>query len=763
MWMALAWTLALLPVTVEGQERSGSEGAGAPASVESPELARTRVFAVEPAGAGMEVDAHLVEEAWSRATPIALPWEITPGDNTPARFTTDCRVTFDDAHLYLGCVALDPEPASIRAYVTDRDGIVGNHDRISFLVDPFNDARRGWVFEISALGVQADLVYDERTSVFDASWDAIWSSAGRITEDGFVVEAAIPFRSLRFPSNDAPQTWRFWINRMRPRNDLVVMRSNTRLRNESCQLCQAHALHGLEGMDPGRNVELVPTLTATRTDSRRETFPAGPLVDGPVGWEPGFDARWSVTTDLTLNGTVNPDFSQVEADAPQLAANNRFALFFPEKRPFFLEAAELFATPLQAVFTRTIADPVAGVKFTGKSGAHAVGVLVARDRLNSLLIPGDVGSRRLTREQDVTTTILRYRRDAGEAATIGGLVTARADGDGYENGVGGLDVFLRPAPPLTLNVQVLASRTRYSAGVTDETDQRQGRFGGSAYLATAAWDTGDWGVMSGLNLRSAGFRADAGFVPQVGVRSVWGNVARTFWGGEEAFFTRLSLRAGFWQDRSTADHLVNEGIWSQVDFQGPMQSNGWLNPWASRELFGGRTYDLRGLNAGVSFRPWRDLGLGMNGSFGDAIDFRNERPARSVRLNPRLDLRLGRNVELEVGHSLQRLSVAGEEVLTENAGQLRSVYNLSPRAFLRGTLQYRRTSRNPETNPGLGRPLEEGLFLQALFSYKVNPLTVVFVGISDDRAGFTSQEGPRVDLTPRDRSFFLKLGWAWRP
>ena len=748
------------PSWAVGQEPGGNGGpdlavaGGAPAP---------RSFIVVPASVEVRVDGMLDESVWAEAEAIALPFEITPGDNTPSRFTTDCRVTFDESHLYLGCRAHDPDPSTIRAYVTDRDRILGNHDRISFLVDPFDDARRGWVFEISALGVQADLVYDERTSSFDASWDGIWSSAGRITGDGYTVEAAIPFRSLRFPGTSGPQSWRFWINRMRPRDQNMVMRSNTRLRNESCQLCQANLLEGLQGMDPGRNVELVPTLTASRTDE-----PGGPqlppsLIAGEVGWEPGFDARWSVTTDLTLNATVNPDFSQVEADAPQLSANNRFALFFPEKRPFFLEGAELFSTPLRAVFTRSVADPVAGAKFSGKAGSNVVGALVARDRVNHLLIPGDQGSRRVSSEDDVTSTVLRYRRDVGESTTLGAVATSREGASGYTNRLGGVDAFFRPVSELTLNLQLLASRTAYGGALADTHGLPEDVFGGTAYVADATFDTGTWGLFAGMNVRERGFRADAGFVPQVDTRSLWANVARTFWGDDDSFLSRMTVRTGAWRDRTLADRLIAEGVWAQVDFEGPLQSNGWLNPYVNRTYVDGSVHEIRAVNAGINLRPWRDLSVGVSGNVGEAIDFRNNRPGSAVRLDPNVELRLGRNIEIQARHSVQRLTVAGEDVFTENAGHLQGIYNFGPRAFVRATVQYRRTERNPETNPDLERTLDEGLSTQALFSFKMNPLTVLFVGVSDDRAGFESTLGDRTELTPQGRSFFLKLGYAWRP
>jgi hypothetical protein len=754
---ALALTLAALPSFVNGQaQQLASEG------TESAErrFRRDVVFDVRPAAGEMRVDAHLDEPAWQAAERIPLPIEITPGDNIAAAVETDCRVTFDERNIYLGCVAHDPDPASIRAYVTNRDGIFGNHDRISFLLDPFDDRRRAFVFEVSAVGVQGDLIFDERTG-FDESWDAIWASAARITDSGYVIEAAIPFRSLRFPSTGDVQTWRFWINRMRPRSEFVVMRTNTRLRGESCQLCQAHRLRGFTGMDAGLDIELVPTLTARQSASRDATFPAGPLVRGSPDVEVGLDARWSLTSNLALNGTVNPDFSQVEADAVQLEANNAFALRFPEKRPFFLEGADLFGTPLEVVFTRSIADPSGGLKLTGKSGPHAIGALAAIDEVNALLIPGPQGSRSTVVDERVASTVLRYRRDVGANNTLGAIYTGRMSGGAYRNHVAGLDAFLRPARALTWSMQALTSVTRYDPAVAASQAQPEESFAGQAVYSNFQYSGRSWnGGVSG-EIRTEGLRADAGFLPQTDARrfNAWGAYSLR---GRKGAYTLLQANGGVWHGERMNGELLSEGVWLNLYYEGPSQSRAWLNPERRRQTYRGETHELLVLWLGFDLRPLPWLRIVVNGNTGDEIDFRNAGVGRVIRVSPSFDAQLGRHVELGSRHSLQRLEKNGAEVFTARVDELRGVLNLNARAFVRGTVQYRRTTRNAESNPGLERTLDESLFGQALFSYKVNPLTVAFVGLTDDRAGFDSVDG-RASLTPRGRTLFVKLGYAWRP
>jgi hypothetical protein len=200
------------------------------------------------------------------------------------------------------------------------------------------------------------------------------------------------------------------------------MSSHSIDRSNSCILCQENHLVGFENITPGHNLEFDPTFTAGRTDTRPD-FPDGSFQKGDSNLDPGVTARWGMTSNLALNGTLNPDFSQVEADAAQLDVNTRFALFFPEKRPFFLEGTDFFSTPLEAVFTRTVVDPAWGIKLTGKQGGNGIGVFATRDDINNLLLPSNQESAFAHLDQNVTGSVLRYRRDVGSGSILGVLYT----------------------------------------------------------------------------------------------------------------------------------------------------------------------------------------------------------------------------------------------------------------------------------------------------------------------------------------------------
>lgn len=730
----------------------------------------TRIeFHVSLAPSAIVVDGTLDEDAWRVAAPVPLLFEVWPGNNTAAPVETECFVTFDAANLYVGCRAEDPDPDGIRAYVSDRDDI-SQHDRIVFTIDPFNDTRRGFQFGISALGVQSDAVFDAHRrdanggyDPVDIAWDAIWSSAGRITTDGYVVEAAIPFKSLRFPRTNAVQRWGFFAARVWPRSTNVEMRSMSLDRSDTCELCQANLLEGLQGITPGRNVEFIPTLSGGRTDQRTELTGAA-LERGNLESDFGLDSRWGITPNVTVNATINPDFSQVEADAPQFDINNRFALLFPEKRPFFLEGADFFTTPTQAFFTRSIADLELGTKLTGKVGRNGAGLLIARDEINHLVFPGNQSSTSAILDEGVTTAVVRYRRDVGNSSAVGGLYVGREGEDGYFNRTGGVDGLLTLRPSLTARFQYLHSETRYSEEVARTQAQPREVFGGDAASLQLQYSTRDWFGTFRIRSLTEGFRADAGFVPQVDLRSwsLWGH--HWLWSDGASWYNNFKLSAGWWHFTNLEGRLNQKGFWAKVAYQGPLQSQLGVSPSLKTEHLGGAEHQFLRWFFDGQIQPHGNVRFGFTSEIGGILDLANSREARRFHVAPSATLRLGRKVDLRYTQSFQDVNtLEGEDIFTANISELRVVYNFSPQVFVRTIFQIRDTSRNPDV---WAEPVDrstERIFSQLLFSYKANPQTVFFLGYSDDRLGQTDASFVETNLTLIGRRVFLKVGYAWRP
>src|SRR6185436_3766205 len=308
----------------------------------------------------------------------------------------------------------------------------------------------------------------------DDSWDAIWNSAGKIHTDRYEVEMAIPFSQIRFKASGADvQTWGIDMLRIYPRDQRYRFGLHAQNRNRSCYVCQMSKITGFQGISPGKNVEIAPTLTTQRTDLRQGSS----FTNGGFDTEPGVTARWGLTPSLTLNGAINPDFSQVEADSVQLDINNQFALFFNEKRPFFLEGADFFQTPFTIVYTRSVSQPDWGVKLTGKEGKQGGGAFFTQDARTDLVIPGAQFSQftSLGSEKNLAG-VMRYRYDVGKNSNLGAMFTTRSAGD-YSNRLGGFDGNFRITPRDTVTAQVLYSQTEYPDSIVSAFRQKPSQSG----------------------------------------------------------------------------------------------------------------------------------------------------------------------------------------------------------------------------------------------------------------------------------------------
>ena len=578
-------------IAAAGADQGPATGAEAPSR---------EAFTVAPAASPITVDGVLDEPAWATATVVPIPYEWFPGDNTPAPVVTECLVTFDGDKLYVGFRAHDPEPGRVRAHLADRD-IPLNDDLIGIQIDTFNDRRRAYQFQVNPLGVQLDALVSDVDATVDYSWDAIWDSAGRLTADGYEVELAIPFRQLRFPRAGGAQTWGFLATREYPRSEGHQLRSTPHDRNLDCQVCQFQTVTGFQDFDIGHNLEVVPTLTGSRTD-QRATLDA-PLESGGEDVEAGLNLRWSATPNVALNVAVNPDFSQVEADAAQLNVNERFALFFPEKRPFFLEGADLFSTPLDAVFTRSVADPSFGLKLSGKQGKSAFGVFAAEDRINNLIFPSFETSSLGSVDQDVRSAVVRYRRDLGATSTLGVLYAGR-ESDDYHNHVYGLDGTLRPTDSDTVRFQVLGSNTLYPDAVAVANDQPVGGFDGTAWQVNYTHNSRHWFWQAFREELDPEFRADSGFITRVGANNTILNFDRIFWGGADSPYSQIKFGCAYQiletTDGRNLEHSGNvvtvyQGRWKQFRVAFGLRPN--------RESFADVRFDDMRADMRISIRP----------------------------------------------------------------------------------------------------------------------------------------------------------------
>src|SRR5437016_10978007 len=377
-------------------------------------------------------------------------------------------IGYDSKTLYLAFHCYD-EPDRVRATVAKRDEVFGD-DNVRLFLDTFNDQRRAYVLGWNALGIQQDGIMTEGSGT-DFSVDIVMESKGTLTSDGWTVEVAIPFKSLRYEAGK-DKLWgiHIWRNFFRFNDEIDSWMPNSR--DIASLLSQQGHLTGLEGISTERTLEVIPSLTVSETGKRIAALPAGAtgldpgrFVNEHLKFDPGVSVKFGLTPTVTLDFSLNPDFAQVEADQTVVTANQRFPIFFEEKRPFFLEGIDIFRTPIQAVHTRAISDPDIAVKLSGKRGRNTFGILLASDNAPGNFTKEDRQDAKALPaiqrflDKNAYVGILRLKRDVGKQSYIGLLLTSYNFIEKH-NQLGGIDGRFQISKQKQFSFQVLGSTSR---------------------------------------------------------------------------------------------------------------------------------------------------------------------------------------------------------------------------------------------------------------------------------------------------------------
>jgi hypothetical protein len=464
------------------------------------------------------IDGKLDDEIWKQAALLKDFYQIQPGDNIAPSKPTEVLLGYDSKFLYVAFHCYD-EPDKVRATIAKRDDIF-NDDYVGILFDTFNDKRKAYEFDFNPLGIQADGIWTDGQNE-DFNPDIVMESKGMVTTDGWTVEVAIPFKSLRYVAGK-DKLWgaHFWRRIKRFNNELSMWMPINR--DIASWLAQEGHLTGMDGISTERTLELIPSLTLSETAKRRATLsPAqlatgmldpGRLVNEPIKFDPGLTGKYSITPNVTLDFAINPDFAQVESDQLVVTANQRFPIFFAEKRPFFLEGIDIFQTQIAAVHTRTIIDPDFAVKLTGKVGRNTFGLLLASDNG-----PGNFSQEeRLTAnprfvDKNASIGILRLKRDIGKKDSfIGFLGTYRKFVD-QDNALGGFDSRFRLNKQTTFSAQALVTRSRHQFFYPDQGQTLDRTENGFIYATDYNMAGRHFGYEYSTVGRTRYYRADVGF------------------------------------------------------------------------------------------------------------------------------------------------------------------------------------------------------------------------------------------------------------
>lgn len=699
----------------------------------------------------IHVDGVMDEEAWNHALKLELNYEVNPGENIKPPVRTEVFFLYSKNNLYVAFRCYDPDPSAIRARLTDRDKITGD-DIVGITLDTFNSQRRAYTFMCNPFGIQNDLLETNTTS--DESWDAIWESVGKVNDEGYIVEIAIPFRVLNFQRSKEEQIWGFDAIRSYPRNLSHFIGLVPRERGDNCYLCQIAKVKGFKGAVPSKNIEIAPSLSGVYSQ-RRDDFPDGKFQKETGKVDPGVTVSWGFTPNMNLSATINPDFSQVEADAAQLDINTQYALRYPEKRPFFLENINMFSTQLPIVYSRTLADPDWGIKLTGKEGPHSVGFFSVQDHITNFIFPASRWTLRDFSSMNTIGSVMRYRYDVGQASTVGLLITDR-EGDDYYNRVVGGDVYWRFSAHKQVSVQFLGSQTSYPDQLAVDNWQPEGRFTGTAWNANFRHSSRKFGYYVNYQGATPDFRADLGFFPQVGYKNVTGGIIYAWHRNPGHWYTFINIVPQVEYEVDFDDELIYKSFNVNVNYNGPLQTS--VSLWGNigRREYLGNIYNTNYMQAYFEIRPTGSLSLAVLGIFGDQIDFENGRGGSRVLLNPILTYKFGMHFSLSLDHTFERFNIDEGRLYTANVMNLKAIYQFNRRLFLRAILQYIDYNFNSQYYYD-GRDSEyKHLFTQFLFSYKLNPRTMLFLGYSDDSYGYSF-----VPLTRNNRTLFLKIGYAF--
>jgi hypothetical protein len=751
-----------------------------------------------------------------------------PHDGEEVSEKTETYLGYDQKNLYAVFICFD-DPGKVRARMSRREDIYDD-DQVEIMLDTFHDRRRAYAFQTTPLGVQWDAIWteasreEETQGHFDTSFDTVWDSRGRVTSRGFVVWIAIPFKSLRFPTKKV-QEWGIILYRgiTRKTEDTFWPRISYKVEG---RLGQAATLTGLEGISPGRDIELIPYGVTRGFRALDTRDPANPYFQkANLQGQPGMDGKFVFHDHFTLDVTANPDFSQVESEDPQITVNQRYAVYFPEKRPFFLENEDYFRTPMDLFFTRNIGDPSAGIRLTGKDGPYSVGVMSSDDRSPGLATP-DYSTFSGVRSY---FTVARMSRDIFRQSNVGLLYTDwQCPTSGEFNRLGGADTHLKFNQNWTLDGQAVNSSSNlnlnceanlypFSSGSRGNGDH----YAGPAERAELRRDGLHFTYDGTYSDITPGFVSIPGFINRVDIRETQQEVDYRFrpksgwivdWG--PSFTTRYDFdHTGLRLDTDYRPYFALQGRGQTLMYLTPYEeTRERLRPqdfcFYGYSLYCSLTtpsnQDYHEHTSGAAFQTgyFKKATLLASYYWGDAVNFVALPPAHAANTTPYhqpfdaheetaqagLTVRPMKPLKIENTYLFERLRATDQTLVFErtqfpgigrgilNDHIIRSKWNwqFTPQLSLRLILQYNALLA---ATPGVGSPYtylptQRQFNADFLVTYLLHPGTAIYVGYNSDlqnldvvrsTPGFPGfVTNTRTGFLNDSRQFFVKVSYMFR-
>ncbi len=726
----------------------------------------------------IKIDGDLNDAGWQGAARATGFCETSPGDQIEPPVQSEAWVAYDEQNFYVALIAFD-DPSTVRATLRERDNI-WRDDYFGIMFDPYDSQAWAYEFFVNPLGIQGDLRMMGGGNE-DIGFDVVWDSHGRVTDTGYQVEIAIPFASLRFPDTEV-QNWRFnfWRDHQREVRRRYCWAATDR--DDPCWMCQWGILTGIRGVKPSSNIDLIASAVGYQASALEDAGdPHSDLHHGDPEARFSFNARYSLSSSSSAEVSVNPDFSQIESDAGQIDVNSTFALFYPERRPFFQEGSDLYNTYINAVYTRSINDPDAAAKFTGTFGETSVLYLFARDANTPVLLPAgertylpllDAGAD----EMKSISNIARVRRTYGENSHVGLLATDRRLDEGGSGATISMDGRHRFGQHLQFEYQFAGSHTEepndtlLTPGLVDAPIARSGHtfgFDGESFWGHALYTSFErngrvWNADIDYWEYSPTFRSDNGFTTrnnyrQVHVSNDWGFNPNgrliQSWGPH--------LNAG----RAWTHHGEFKEDWVSVHgfVQGVGQTGVSIAGNLTRERFQGREFDsLVYGEFEVNTQPSEYFSLGGALSGGRSIYRTSDDPRYANSTSVVIWGSLKVFDRLLIGPSARYYHLeerhGGAEIFDGYIARARLSLQATRRLSTRLILQYDDFSDRFDIEP--------------LVTYRINPFTIFYAGATGRMfkypAGweYGDESSPQVlgedrwELT--DRQFFAKFQYLMR-
>lgn len=705
----------------------------------------------------ISINGRLSDPVWLKAHRIQLQYEMQPNDNKKALQKTYAMVLYNHSMLYVGFICSDKHPSAIRAHITDRDNI-SNDDYVGLMIDAFDDHQNALQFYVNPYGIQMDRTGNGRHR--DNSYDALWYSRAAVNDTGYTAVIALPFRSLHFPDRKI-QSWSVQFIRNYPRkNDYKFSWTHVDM-NESCQLCQSGILTGLKNVTNYNTVEFLPYVIGTQSSYLNNTDdPNSRFIEDPVTGRVGGSISYSPNSSLSFNAVINPDFSQVATDATQISANNTFAISYPEMRPFFKKGSTLFHTYLDIFHSRIINDPLLAGKLIEKSGNFSLAYLTAYNRNTGFILPGLEGSDVVNTYLKSYSNIIRPRYNFGDDSYIGGIFTSRNMGSAY-NYVASLDWNIELINHYYFDGQYGFSDTREinDTTLTSGIDNRfyghskdDISFNGQEYTGNALrLEFQRRSKYYNFSFRYRGyaptFQVQNGFITQTNVRQYRAQQQVSYY-PSGAFLDHGNIQL---QGRLHYDYS-NRLMSRSLSINSYNQFTSQTGVFMSFDLVHDKRYEnkmfhnLQRLHVYIHSNPFEALSFGGHVEFGRYIDYDQVKLGRGLNISGGIRIKPTARLNLHLSYNYSELhSVAtGETFYSGAITRFEGSYNFTRHLFIRMIYQYDTFSKQIQLFP--------------LFSYKVNPFTILYAGVTD----FAQNYGIPYGIRQTNREFFIKFQYLIR-